>query len=308
MDGGQTLLVISFPSRTMRGKGDSLPHDATHLLAQTKRLLREFGLHARKGLGQHFLIDAAALDASVRAAELEPTDTVVEVGPGLGVLTARLAESAGRVIAIELDPAVASMLSRRFSDSPRVTILTADILELDLESLWSSSAKTPYKVVANLPFYIAAPTIRRFLEAPTKPTRMVIMVQREVAENICAGPGRLSILGLSVQFYGLPTVVRYVPARSFYPAPKVDSAIVRIDVYEHPPVEVPPEAFFRVVKAGFSAPRKQLRNSLAHGLGIPPAQAGAILDRANVDPTRRAQTLSLKEWEAIVRVVGGELT
>ena len=178
------------------------------------------------------------------------------------------------------------------------------MLHIDLNSLQPLAERTPYKVVANLPFYIAAPTIRRFLEAPFKPIRMVVMVQREVAENICAGPGTLSILGLSVQFYGRPSLVQRVPARSFYPAPKVDSAIVRIDVYDRPPVDVSPDHFFRVVRAGFSAPRKQLRNALAHGLGMPPAEVIPILDRAGIDSRRRAETLSLEEWAELARVVG----
>lgn len=281
-----------------------LPNDTAPLLARTRRLLREFGIRARKGLGQHFLIDEAALDASLRAAELESTDTVVEIGPGLGVLTERLAESVARVITIEIDSAVTSLLSHRFSGQPQVTILTADVLRLDLESLLPVARKTPYKVVANLPFYIAAPTIRRFLEAPFKPTRLVVMVQREVAENICAPPGKLSILALSVQFYGRPSLVRIVPARSFYPAPKVDSAIVRIDVYDRPLLPVTPDRFFRVVKAGFSAPRKQLRNALARGLGIDPAEVTPILDRVGIDPKRRAETVSLEEWAALAKVVG----
>lgn len=282
-----------------------MPPDTARLLSRTRQLLREFGIRARKGLGQHFLIDPGALDASLRAAEIAPGDTVVEIGSGLGVLTERLAECASRVIAIEVDEAVASLLSRRFSGRPQVTILTADVLELDLGALPPVIERTPYKVVANLPFYIAAPIIRRFLEAPFKPTRMVVMVQREVAENICAGPGKLSILGLSVQFYGRPSFVKRVPAWSFYPAPKVDSAIIRIDVYDRPALDVPPDRFFRVVKAGFSAPRKQLRNALAQGLGLSPAEVIPMLDRAGIDPRRRAETLSLEEWAELAKIVEG---
>lgn len=158
-----------------------------------------------------------------------------------------------------------------------------------------------YKVVANLPYYIASAAIRHFLEAEFKPLRMVVMVQKEVAESIAAVPGKMSILSVGVQVYGKPVIAGYVPAQSFYPPPKVDSAIVRIDVYSRPVVEI--EGFFRVVRAGFSAPRKQLRNALAQGLSIPPSAAAKILSLSGISSQRRAETLSLEEWAELYRTV-----
>jgi 16S rRNA (adenine1518-N6/adenine1519-N6)-dimethyltransferase len=154
-----------------------------------------------------------------------------------------------------------------------------------------------YKVVANIPYYITSAVLRHFLEASRQPTLMVVMVQKEVGKAIVAKPGDMSLLAISIQFYGKPSIVARVPARSFYPAPKVDSVILRVDVYEKPPVSVPSvRAFFDTVRAGFSAPRKQLRNSLAQGLGIATQETADLLQRAEIDPRRRAETLSIEEW------------
>ncbi len=259
------LCVLLNGAYLIRKKGERLPEESSPLLARTKGLLKQFHLHARKGLGQHFLIDTTALEASVSAAELTLDDTVVEVGPGLGVLTEELAKSVRRVVAIEVDSRIAVLLNKRFASHSNVTILNADVLRVDITR---EVAASEYKVVANLPYYVAAPTIRCFLEAEIKPSLLVVMVQKEVAENIVAAPGKMGLLSVSVQLYGNPSIVQYVPAECFFPAPKVDSAIVRIDVYPQPAVTVETEEFFRVVKAGFSAPRKQLRNSLAQGLSI----------------------------------------
>ncbi|MDY6911770.1 MAG: 16S rRNA (adenine(1518)-N(6)/adenine(1519)-N(6))-dimethyltransferase RsmA [Chloroflexota bacterium] len=283
------------------------PGNPNPLLAQTRTLMRQFGLRARKGLGQHFLIDPAALESSISAAELSPEDVVIEVGPGLGVLTEKLAESVKRVVAIEIDPQITSALNKRFSKLSNITVLNTDVLRFSPSDYFKSeldSRAFKYKLVANLPYYVAAPTIRHFLEAELKPHRMVVMVQKEVAESIAAVPGKMSILGVSVQFYGKPSIVDYVPAGSFYPAPKVNSAIVRIDVYDRPVVEVETEGFFRVVRAGFSSPRKQLRNALAQGLSVEPTIASGLLDEAGILSQRRAETLNLEEWARLYEVVG----
>jgi len=276
------------------------------LLAETKRELRRLDLRARKGLGQHFLIDERALECIIGAAELTPADTVIEVGPGLGILTRELARKAGRVIAVEVDDRLASALGETLASYPNVTILNADILESDPKRLLERAGldlEAPYKVVANLPYYIASAVLRRFLEARCKPRLMVVTVQKEVAELIVAPPGRMGILSVGVQLYGTPAIVDYVPAHSFYPSPKVDSAIVRIDVRDRPAVEVADEAeFFEVVRGGFSTPRKMMRNSLAHGLGVSPHDAADILGEAGIDDKRRAETLSLEEWGRIYSV------
>lgn len=277
----------------------------TPLLAQTRRLLRQFGLRARKGLGQHYLVDEEVLQLILSAAELAPEDIVMEVGPGLGVLTRELVKRAGWVVAIELDDQLAALLKQTLASFDNFTVINDDVLKVDpavvLEEL---KVKLPpaitsppgYKVVANLPYYITSPVLRHFLEAKVKPKVMVVMVQKEVAEAIAAKPGERSVLSISVQFYGKPRIMGYVPARSFYPAPEVDSAILRIDLYPQPAVDVERESFFELVRAGFTAARKQIGNSLAQGLGLSKADVLAILEKADIDSQRRAETLTLEEW------------
>ena len=277
-------------------------HTEPPQVATVKRLLRQFGLAPRKRFGQNFLVDLNVLADIVAAAELRPDDTVVEVGPGLGILTRELAQRARRVIAVEVDRDLASILKRALASLSNVEIVNADILEFDpLKALNGA----PYKVVANLPYYITSPTLRHFLEARHKPKLLVVMVQREVAERIVAAPGSMSLLSVSVQFYGDARLVRLVPAHAFYPQPKVDSAVVRIDVYDRPAVDVDPEKFFRVVHAGFAQPRKQLHNALARGLWLPPGKAIELLREAGIDEKRRAQTLSLDEWGRLAKVFEG---
>ena len=272
-------------------------------IVEAKSQLHRLGARARKGLGQHFLVDKTVLGKIVSAAELGPRDTVVEVGPGLGILTAELLHKAGRVIAVEVDSRLAAALQKNLSAFPKLAVVNADILEINPADLTSRQTKS-YKVVANLPYYIAAPILRHFLEASLKPSLMVVMVQKEVAQSIVAQPGEMSILGISVQLYGKPTIVDYVPAHCFYPQPKVDSAIVRIEVYPEPAVPVKDIAgFFEIVKAGFSTPRKQIRNSLALGLQIAPADAVELLGKAKIAPQRRPETLSLEEWAKLQLVL-----
>ncbi len=260
-------------------------------------LLKRHGLWAKKSLGQHFLLDQAALDKIVAAADLTPHDTVLEIGPGPGPLTRRLADAAGRVVAVELDPRMVELLQGELADRPSVSIVQADILQLDLADLMQTYGATAYKVVANLPYYITSAVLRHILEARVKPSRVVVLVQREVADRIVAQPPDMSLLAVSVQLYGQPRVVARVPAGAFYPPPKVDSAVVRIDVYPQPAAGVTDtEGFFRVIRAGFGQKRKQLRNALSQGLSRPPAEIEALLWAAAIAPTRRAETLTLAEW------------
>jgi 16S rRNA (adenine1518-N6/adenine1519-N6)-dimethyltransferase len=264
----------------------------------TRNQLHRLGTRAKKGLGQHFLVDRSVLEEIISAAELVPSDTVIEVGPGLGVLTEELVKKAGKVIAVEADPKLASSLQKRLSKFANLTVINADILQLDpLELI---DRKRHYKVVANLPYYIAAPILRHFLEASLKPSLMVVMVQKEVGQSMVAQPGNLSIFAISVQLYGKPFIVDYVPAQSFYPEPKVDSAIVRIEVYPKPAIAVENIAgFFEIVKAGFSAPRKQIRNSLALGLQLTSAEIAELLKQSGIALHRRPETLSLEEWSRL---------
>ncbi|MDI6814886.1 MAG: 16S rRNA (adenine(1518)-N(6)/adenine(1519)-N(6))-dimethyltransferase RsmA [Dehalococcoidales bacterium] len=282
------------------------------LLAQTKRLLRRFDLMARKGLGQHFLIDGEVLGLITSAAKLTPTDVILEIGPGLGILTKELARQAGWVIAIELDSKLAAILKQTLASFNNVTIINEDILGIDpVALLQEQKTRFPraidipfrYKVVANLPYYITSPVLRHFLEASVKPQIMVVMVQKEVAEAIVAEPGQMSVLSISVQFYGKPKIISYVPAQSFYPPPEVDSAILWVDVYPQPAVAVADEgSFFELVRAGFTASRKQIGNSLAQGLGLSKAEILSLLERAGIVPQRRAETLTLDEWAQLWQV------
>ncbi len=255
----------------------------------------------RKALGQHFLVDRRIARRVVEAAELSSEDTVVEVGPGRGALTRELVARVGRVIAIEMDPQLADSLPLHLHHPPNLTVIAGDAREVELTPLLGDGGS--YKVVANLPYYAANPIIRRFLERAPKPSLLVVMVQREVARRMMASPGQMGLLSVAVQLYSLPKSVCTVPPRAFVPPPKVTSAVLRLDLFSRPAVDVQDvDGFFTVVRAGFSAPRKQLRNSLSHGLGISGEQAEGLLRRAEIDPSRRPATVSLEEWERLYRV------
>ncbi len=260
-------------------------------------LLRAHGLRAKMSLGQNFLMDPTALERIVEAAEIGPRDAVLEVGPGLGSLTRYLARAARRVVAVELDSSLIPLLKEVLAGASNVDVIHADILELDPAQLMGEPG---YLVVANIPYYITSNLIRHLLEAPLQPRRLVLTVQREVANRITAGPPDMSLLALSVQVYGSPRIVARIPAGAFYPAPKVDSSAVRVDLYPHPliaPAHL--NAFFQLARAGFGQKRKTLRNALAAGLGWPSEKAAALLSAAGIDPQRRAETLSLAEWNAL---------
>ena len=286
----------------------------TSLLTQLKGWLRQSGLKAKRGLGQHFLIDEPVLRLIVSAAGLKTDDVVVEVGPGPGILTRELARRAGWVIAIELDSRLAAVLRRTLA-AENVTIINDDILNIEPSNLSRELAgKFPavtgspykYKVVANLPYYITSPVLRHFLEASVKPQSMLVMVQEEVAEAIVAGPGRMSLLSVSVQFYGEADIIAYIPAPCFYPAPEVDSAVLRINVHPQPAVAVTDVVgFFGLVRAGFSASRKQIANSLALGLALPKTEVLPMLEAAGILSRRRAETLALDEWARLWQVFSG---
>ena len=281
------------------------------LLTQTRKLLHRFDLKARKGLGQHFLIDDEVLKLIVSTAGLTPDDVVIEIGPGLGVLTGELAREAGQVIAVELDDKLAAILKETLTPFDNVVVVNEDILRIDPATLLQEHGAKPssrgsYKVVANLPYYITSPVLRRFLEASVKPQTMVVVVQKEVAEAIAARPGKMSLLSVSVQFYGEPTIISQVPAQCFYPAPEVGSAILRVDVYPQPVVPVTDvKGFFELVRAGFTASRKQIANSLAQGLELPKTEVLSLLEKSGIVPQRRAETLTIGEWTRLWEAVAG---
>lgn len=267
---------------------------------------------AKKSLGQNFLNDPHYLERIIASAELTSEDLVLEIGPGQGSLTRELAARAAGLMAVELDDRLITPLRAMFATQlGRIRIVHGDILELDPAALIDDLAAdlpgrepnltsgAAYKVVANLPYYITSAVLRQLLEARRPPTRAVVLVQVEVAQRICARPGDMSLLAASVQYYAQPQLVDRVPAGAFRPIPKVDSAILRLDVYPQPAVDVPAERFFTVVRAGFGQKRKQLLNSLTSGLSLPKQAVVAALECAGIDPMRRAETLALPEWSSL---------
>ena len=222
-------------------------------------LLRQYDLHPSKGLGQNFLQDEYALQAIVNAAAIADTDDVLEIGPGLGNLTRHLALAAHVVTAVELDRKLFPVLEGVLAPYANVRLVQGDILKLDPAGLVTIPG---YLVVANIPYYITSAVIRHLLENPPQPRRIVLTVQKEVAERVCAGPGEMSLLALSVQVYGNPVVAAHIPAEAFYPPPKVDSAVLRVEILPQPVIPLAQlKTFFRLAKAGFSQKRKTLRNS-----------------------------------------------
>jgi len=264
-------------------------------------ILKRFQIRADKSLGQNFLQDDSALEKITLAAEIQEDDCVLEIGPGLGSLTRYLAVSAKEVIAIELDPDMLAPLRAVIKPHQNVRVVHGDILKTSVSEIIH---KPDYLVVANIPYYITSAVIRHLLESSPKPRRIVLTIQKEVAERICAKAGDLSLLALSVQVYGKPSIAAIIPAASFHPAPKVDSAILRIDIYDQPLVPVETlKTFFKLTKAGFSQKRKTLRNSLSSGLQIPTTESEALLTSAGIDFMRRAETLSIDEWRGLCEVL-----
>ena len=303
-----------------------------------KNLLGKYGVRPSKGLGQNFLVDKRVLGKIIEAANLGKEDTVLEIGAGIGTLTLELAKKAKKVIAVEKDPKMCEILHETMKGYENVEIIQGDILKLEIFNFQFSIFKqkpnaknqmpktkckiqnTRYKVVANLPYYITSPVIRKFLEAENPPSEMILMVQKEVAQRICARPPRMNLLAVSVQFYAEPKIVSYVSKNSFWPSPKVDSAIIKIARNKNQET-VNKELFFKIVKAGFSQPRKQILNNLSKGLALrsstaahsKPSPNGLALSspnglklekeavqgwllKNNIQPTQRAETLSIRDW------------
>jgi len=264
-------------------------------------VLKRHGLRADKSLGQNFLQDPFALEAIASAAEIKATDTVLEIGPGLGSLTRYLAASAKQVVAVELDIDLLAPLRAVLAPYPNVRVVHGDILKLSPQKLITEK---DYLVAANIPYYITSAVIRHLLESDQKPRRIVLTVQKEVAERICAKSGDMSLLALSVQIYGLPQIAARIPANAFFPEPKVDSAVLCVDIYPSPLIKAEfLGSFFRLIKAGFSQKRKTLRNSLSSGLHITTTASEELLKKANIDPMRRAETLSIEEWQTLCEII-----
>lgn len=256
------------------------------------------GIKANKGLGQHFLIDAESVDAIIEAAEITSSDTILEVGPGLGVMTDQLAKTGAQIVAVETDRNLVELLNRRLPGNVRVE--EADIMKFNLATM-----PTDYKVVANVPYYITSPIIRLLMESKNPPIHSVLLIQKEVAERIAAKPGNMSILALSVQYYADVELVVDVPRDRFYPEPNVDSTVIKLTRKAHPAFEADTAKLFRLIKAGFGEKRKQLRNSLSGGLQMTTEQSAQLIEQAGLTETARAQELSLEQWKALYDVVLG---
>lgn len=262
-------------------------------------LLEQYHILPKKALGQNFLHDPNTLEKVAATAELMPEDTVLEIGPGTGALTLLLARLARRVVAVEIDERFQPLLRQQLASWSNVEVIYDDILKTDIPRVIGGE---PYLVVANVPYYITGAILRHILDGAHLPRRMVLTVQLEVAERLVAQPDDMSLLSVMIQFYGKPKIVTRLKPGVFYPRPDVDSAVVRIDIYAQPPVDVPSAArFLDVARAGFSQKRKQLKNSLSAGLGLETERTLALLELAGIDPRRRAETLSLEEWAALTR-------
>ncbi len=263
-------------------------------------LLRQHGITPKKSLGQNFLFDENIIDNIVDLAGITPETTVLEIGAGPGNLTRILAARAGRVVAVELDQRFLPLLDQVGFRRTNLKIIHGNILKLNLDRLMGSQG---YVVVANLPYYITSAVIRQLLETRLKPSRLVLTVQKEVATRICAQPGEMSLLAVSVQVFGKPRLAAHIPAGAFYPPPKVDSNVLLIDTHEDPLIPVEQlVVFFRLVKAGFSQKRKMLRNALSAGLRLSIPECERLLHAAGIDPARRAQTLDLGEWSCLTGI------
>ncbi len=272
----------------------------------TRAVLRRFGIRPSKRWGQHFLVSQRALEQILGAAQLSPADSVLEIGAGIGTLTAALAARAGRVAAIEVDSRLLPALAAAVDAYPHVRIVPADALEADLASLVVDLCGGARKAVSNLPYNVAAPVLLRLLDPGLRLALIVVTVQREVAERITAAPGTAAYgrLSVVVRYRAAARIVSRVPPGAFLPPPEVESAIVELRPHPRPPAAVPDEhEFLRIVAAGFGHRRKTLANALARGLGLRPRIAEAACGAAGVDPRTRAETLDVEAFAALARAL-----
>lgn len=266
-------------------------------IRKIKEVLKMFGAKANDDLGQNFLVEKSYLEKIIEAAEPLEGETVLEIGPGMGVLTKELAKRAKDVLALEIDPKMIEIVKMACLKCTNLTVRNQDVRQFDPSTLGD------YKVVANLPYYLTNFILRKFLEEKNKPKEMVLMVQKEVAEKITAVPNKMSLLSISVQFYGNAKLIEVVPREAFYPTPQVSSAIVKITTYRTPIFsDVVPEKFFNLVKAGFHEKRKQLANTLSVYSPFPKEEVEKRLRAAGIDPQRRAETLTLDDWRKVYKM------
>lgn len=268
--------------------------------AELIELLKSHGLYAKKSLGQNFLINPGVLTKIIAAADLTKDDYVIEVGPGLGILTEQLAQAAARVLAVELDTRLIPILQQKFAQTAAVKILHQDALQLALP-------EHSYKVIANIPYYITSPLLNHFLQANNKspetvrglrPSLLIFLVQKEVAEKVCARTGDHTMLSLQVQIFGKPSIVSQVSKSSFFPQPKVDSAILKIETYDQPLIQNT-ELFFKLISKAFSQRRKTLLNSLNTFQNHNKEQIANLFSQTKLDPGLRPQELEISDWQKL---------
>ncbi|WCK54620.1 16S rRNA (adenine(1518)-N(6)/adenine(1519)-N(6))-dimethyltransferase RsmA [Aneurinibacillus sp. Ricciae_BoGa-3] len=276
---------------------------------RTREILKKYGFTFKKSLGQNFLVDLNILDKIVQAAELTPEKGAIEIGPGIGALTERLAREAGKVVAIEIDQRLLPILKDTLSPYPHAEVVHGDVLEMDLASLIQDKFDgRRVSVVANLPYYVTSPILMKLLEERLPLENIVVMIQKEVAERLAASPGSKAYGALTVlaQFYAESDIVTVVPHSVFIPQPNVDSAVLRLRIREKPAVDVDSEAmFYRVVKASFGQRRKTLSNNLINNLFGKERKEGmlSILEQVGIDPARRGETLSIKEFGELSNLI-----
>lgn len=277
------------------------------IIKQVKNICRLYNIKPQKSKSQNFLINPTVIHDMIAAADIQPGQAVLEIGPGLGVLTEKLVQAARRVISVELDSKLFGFLQAKFSGASNLELINEDILKFNPASYKLQA--TSYKIVANLPYHITSIVLRKFLTMPYRPAAMTILIQKEVAERICAKPGQMSLLALSVQAYGQPDVIKIVDKNNFWPVPEVDSAILRISKIKSQTEvdnlfsEIGESAFWRLVKIGFSARRKQLQNNLAAGLKISANEAKKSLASAGFNPQIRPQNLSVLDWLRLAKLL-----
>lgn len=265
-----------------------------------QRLMAELGIRPNKGLGQHFLFERGVVERMVKQAGITAESNVLEVGAGLGILTSELVRKAGRVVAVELDRSLAAHLRSAFGDAPNFTLVEANALQRTSDDFFADGE--PFMVVANLPYSVGTAILRHLLEQQHKPTRLTVMLQKEVADRLMARPPEMSILSVAVQFFATPRLAFTVSPSVFIPPPNVQSAVVMLDVHEEPPLPAALQPlFFKIVNAGFRQKRKQLANSIADVLQLPKTPIAAWLSSNGIDPMRRAETLSVEEWVTLAR-------
>jgi len=268
-------------------------------------MLEKYKIHPLKGLGQNFLVNKGAVKMVINAADIKPDEVILEVGPGLGALTKELAKKAKKVIAVEKDRKMVKILKETLKGFENIEIVRGDILKLKLQ------IPKPYKIVANLPFHLTAPVIRKFLESANTPEEMILVVQKEVGQRICSKVPDMNLLAVSVQFYAEAKIIDYIPRKSFWPRPKVDAAIIKIQITKSKLqnfakfglAKEKTDLFFKVVRAGFSQPRKQLINNLSQGLKLNRVKVEGWLKKNGIQSTQRAETLTLRDWIKLTKSI-----